>query len=656
MKDDALIPLRLFRSPVFSLISSGGFFIGMAMFGAIAIVPQYLQIVKGASPTHSGLLMLPLMAGIMTGSLSSGQITAKTGRYKIFPLIGTLLMTGGLVLFHQVAWDTPLWQTDIYMAVVGLGLGLSMQTLTLAIQNAVPPRDMGVATSSSIFFRQMGGTLGTAVFLSLLFSTVGDKIADAFRTVSRTPAFQAALHDPAVLADKANKPVLAMLHGGGTGGALKDSSFIQHLDPRLAVPFRMGFSESMDLVFLTAAAAPVVAFLLLAFMKELPLRTQSGMAARAAEEAGPSAARVETPEEGAATDVQAETSEAGDSPQAESGLGYDHPGTNGYASSDGHATANGYAASNGLAGANGRHALAAEEEFGQLLRVRRPRLGAEPIADGSPATPNGAGRDVHDARDGRDAHQISGKVLRPDGSPVPGAALTLIDLGGHQVARTLTDQFGAYVVPVQAAGTHVLIASAGAYQPQASTITTTGEPVTIDLVLSGTTRLYGTVSVSGSGAPVARATVTLTDQAGEVVTSRVTGEDGSYAMEGLGGGHFTLVASGANYRPIAKSVTVPQAGEERLDLQLEGGGRLTGVARSGRDGHPVREALITFVDASGSVLTTTVTDAEGAYTLEDLPAGDYTIIASGFPPVASLVRVDPAADGTHDVELSYPDA
>ncbi|MET9023078.1 DHA2 family efflux MFS transporter permease subunit [Actinopolymorpha sp. NPDC004070] len=657
MGDDALIPLRLFRSGVFSLISSGGFFIGMAMFGAIAIVPQYLQIVKGASPTHSGLLMLPLMAGIMTGSLSSGQITAKTGRYKIFPLIGTLLMTGGLVLFHQVAWDTPLWQTDIYMAVVGLGLGLSMQTLTLAIQNAVPPRDMGVATSSSIFFRQMGGTLGTAVFLSLLFSTVGDKIANAFRTVSQTPAFQAALHDPKVLADKANQPVLAMLHGsggGGTGGVLQDSSFIQRLDPRLAVPFRMGFSESMDLVFLTAAVAPVVAFVLLAFMKEIPLRTQSGMAARAAEEAGPSAAQAQTPELLGTTAVQAETPEAdapevGDTPQEESAYGNSHANGNGHASANGHTTANGYAVSNGHGGANGRHALADGEDFGQLLRVRRPRQGAAPAANGSPAAP----RDDEHQLDG---HRIGGKVLRPDGSPISGAALTLINLDGHQVARTLTDQSGAYAVPVLAAGTYVLIASAGVYQPRASTITTTGGPVTADLVLSGSTRLYGTVSVGGTGAPVPDATVTLTDESGEVVTSRLTGADGGYALEGLGGGHFTLVVSAANYRPIATGVTVPQGGEERLDLQLEGGGRLTGVARSGRYGHPVREALITFVDASGAVLTTTVTDADGVYTLEDLPAGDYTVIASGYPPVASSVRVDPGADGTHDVELSYPDA
>ena len=202
----------------------------------------------------------------------------------------------------------------------------------------------------------------------------------------------------------------------------------------------------------------------------------------------------------------------------------------------------------------------------------------------------------------------------------------------------------------------VSIASAGAYQPKASTITTDGGPVAVDLVLSGSTRLYGTVSVGGTGAPVPDATVTLTDESGEVVTSQVTGADGSYLLDGLGGGHFTVVVSAANHRPIATGVTVPQGGEERLDLELEGGGRLTGIARSGRYGNPVREALITFVDSSGAVLTTTVTDADGAYTLEDLPAGEYTVIASGFPPVASSVRVDPAAEGRHDVELSYPDA
>ncbi len=288
--DDALIPMRLFRGGVFSLTSLANILIGMGMFGGLLLIPQYLQIVRGSSPTKSGLEMLPLVLGMMLSSILSGQITSRTGKYKIFPIIGSALMIVAMLLFHyKVQWDTPLWQTMIYMLLLGLGLGGCMQTLVLAVQNAVPPRDMGVATASSTFFRQMGGTAGTAIFLSVLFSTVSGKIADAFKADYATPEFQSALHDPAVLSNPANQPVLSMLknpHGGGSSSVLSDSSFIQKLDPRLAEPFKQGFADSMQLVFLIGAAVVAAAFLVILFIKEVPLRQFSGLEARAAEAAG----------------------------------------------------------------------------------------------------------------------------------------------------------------------------------------------------------------------------------------------------------------------------------------------------------------------------------------------------------------------------------
>ena len=181
------------------------------------------------------------MAGIMAGSMASGQITARTGRYKIFPVIGTAPDDRrALLLFHQVASDTPLWQTDIYMAVIGLGLGCACRPLTLAVQNAVPARDMGVATSSVDLLPPDGRHAGVAVFLSLLFSTVGDKIANAFRTVSQTPAFQAALPTRRCWPTRRTSRCwrCCTAPAAARGGVLQDSSFIQRLDPRLAVPFR----------------------------------------------------------------------------------------------------------------------------------------------------------------------------------------------------------------------------------------------------------------------------------------------------------------------------------------------------------------------------------------------------------------------------------
>ena len=170
--DDALIPLRMFRNRTFSVASLSSLIIGMGMFGAILVLPLYLQIVKGYTPTQAGLSTLPLVLGIMAGSVISGQTISRTGRYRIFPIIGTGLMVVGLFLFSLVGADTPLWKTALIMPIVGLGLGGNMQPIILAIQNAVSPREIGVATSSVTFFRQMGGTLGTAVFLSVLLSTL----------------------------------------------------------------------------------------------------------------------------------------------------------------------------------------------------------------------------------------------------------------------------------------------------------------------------------------------------------------------------------------------------------------------------------------------------------------------------------------------------
>lgn len=276
--EDALLPLRLFRGRTFAIGSALNLLIGMGMFGGLAALPLYLQIVKGHTPTQSGLLMLPLTAGLMSGSVISGQFISRTGRYKIFPVMGAMLLVAGMLLLAQISPDTHMWLVGIFGAVFGLGLGLNMQTLVLAIQNAVPPQDMGVATSSATFFRQMGGTLGTAVFLSVLFSTVGGKIGSAFGAAAKTPAFQQAIADPRVQADPANAPVLKMLKG--VMPSIDDSSFINKLDPRLARPFQVGFANSIDLVFTLGACVLAIALIVVLFLPEEPLRTQSGLDAR----------------------------------------------------------------------------------------------------------------------------------------------------------------------------------------------------------------------------------------------------------------------------------------------------------------------------------------------------------------------------------------
>jgi EmrB/QacA subfamily drug resistance transporter len=287
--DEALLPLRLFRGQTFTIGSLLNFILGMGMFGGLACLPLYMQIVKGKTPTEAGLLLLPMTVGIMTGSILSGQIISKTGRYKVFPITGLFLLIVSMGLMSTVDADTSLVTVDAFGMLFGLGLGLCMQTLLLAIQNAVPPQDMGVSTSSATFFRQMGGTLGTAIFLSVLFNGLSDKITSAFQRLAPTASFQGALHDPAVLANPANAPVLHALTrgtgGASTGGlSLDDSSFISALDPRLARPILVGFSDSITQVFLLGAVVFVVAFVTVWFLPEEPLRNQSGLQARQQEE------------------------------------------------------------------------------------------------------------------------------------------------------------------------------------------------------------------------------------------------------------------------------------------------------------------------------------------------------------------------------------
>jgi EmrB/QacA subfamily drug resistance transporter len=298
MGAEALLPLRLFTNRTVGVSSIASVILGMGMFGGLASLPLYLQIVKGATPTTAGLMLLPMTLGMMSGSIVSGQLISKTGRYRHFPIIGCGLLIAALFGFHYVGADTPLWQTMLMMLVFGLGLGFNMQPLTLAVQNAVPPRDIGVATSSATFTRQIGGTMGVAVFLSILFTAVPDRIAAAFAKVAPTADFQAALKNPVSPTgnNEANTEFIKSLQqaqaGGGSGGAvnpLSDSSFIQQLDPRLAKPFLIGFSQAMDLVFLIGSGVMVIAFVVVWFLPHVELRSSSAYQSRGEQDAADAA-------------------------------------------------------------------------------------------------------------------------------------------------------------------------------------------------------------------------------------------------------------------------------------------------------------------------------------------------------------------------------
>jgi len=274
MGEDALLPLHIFKSRTFSLTTLLGVIVGMGMFGGMICLPLVLQIVYGASPTEAGYLMIPMVMGLMTSSIVSGQITSRTGKYKIFMVLGTALMSISFLYLSTLVFDWAIWQISIGMVLMGLGLGQVMQTLTIASQNAVEAKDIGVATSSSTFFRQMGGTLGVAIFLSILFNSLADKGTEMANKIGAAIAA-----DPGIL----DKPGNEAFSSGQDLGALvqSDSSFLITASPELANPIKQAFAESTAGVFVSATVVVLAAFIVSLFIKELALRTKSGVQEKA---------------------------------------------------------------------------------------------------------------------------------------------------------------------------------------------------------------------------------------------------------------------------------------------------------------------------------------------------------------------------------------
>ena len=254
----AILPLRVFSNSVVSITSVASVFVGAGMFGGLILMPLYLQIVRGASPTAAGLQLTPLMAGILVTSILSGRFMSRTGRYKVLPVVGTALMCTALLLMSTLGVDTPLWQALVYMLLMGAGLGLSMQTLMVSVQNALPPKDMGVATSSVTFFRSLGGTFGVAISLAVLFASLAGKIQDRARAAGLPQA---------------------VIDRFGEASALDDTSIIATLPAAVRSAVLQGFADSMSTAFMLVGLLLVPAFVLTLTVKEIPLRSQGGLAA-----------------------------------------------------------------------------------------------------------------------------------------------------------------------------------------------------------------------------------------------------------------------------------------------------------------------------------------------------------------------------------------
>jgi EmrB/QacA subfamily drug resistance transporter len=237
---DPILPLSLFANRAFAIAAAIGFIVGMALFGSITLLPVYLQVVKGLDPTSAGLHMTPMMLGVFASSITSGQIISRVGRFKIFPIIGTGLMTIALFLLSRITLETPASTASLYMLLLGLGLGMVMQILVMAVQNAVAYEQLGVATSGTTLFRSIGGAVGAALFGGIFNYTLQAKIS------ATLPEAAAKLTDPAAIAT---------------------------LSEPLRSTYLELFVRSLHPVFLTAALLAFVAFLLSFAIEEVPLRT-----------------------------------------------------------------------------------------------------------------------------------------------------------------------------------------------------------------------------------------------------------------------------------------------------------------------------------------------------------------------------------------------
>ncbi|HEY0415277.1 MAG TPA: MDR family MFS transporter [Gaiellaceae bacterium] len=239
---EPILPLSLFRNRTFAVTSAIGFIVGFALFGAVTYLPLYLQVTKGSSPTVSGLQLTPLMAGVLVTSIVSGQLISRLGRYRVFPITGTALMAVAMFLLSRLGAGTSTWVAAAYAVVLGLGLGMVMQVLVLAVQNAVDRSVMGVATSGSTLFRQVGGSIGVALFGTIFANRVHVELAHRLPAGTQIP--------------KTINP-----------------AGIKHLPPLAHSAFTHAFAAALQPVFLTAAAVSLVAFMLTWLLREVPLRT-----------------------------------------------------------------------------------------------------------------------------------------------------------------------------------------------------------------------------------------------------------------------------------------------------------------------------------------------------------------------------------------------
>ncbi len=405
-------------------------------------------------------------------------------------------------LLSRLEADTSRLHYSLWMAVLGAGIGMVMPVLILAVQNSVRPADLGTATSANNYFRQIGGSVGAAIFGTLF----ADRLAAALAERLPTRA----------------------------GGELPDPEsitpqLVHTLPPALRDDYIQAYADAMPRIFLYLVPVLVLGLLIAFFLQEKPLVSHN---------------------------------------------------------------------------------------------VPAPETESAPVNTSIPAARSPYAAEV----------PVRGTVQHPDGTYVPRAALTLIDIAGQQVGRGGSGDDGRYTLATPGPGSYVMIAA--------------------DIVLGGAGRLAGRV-LTPDGTPV-DATVTLTDVHGDVVATTRSGREGGYVITELVAGEYTLAASAAAFRPAAVPVTVKAARETRQDIELAGGALLRGTVRAG-GGRPVEDARVTLLDAAGNVMDSLTTGPDGTFRFVDLGTGEYTVIATGYPPVATVLQVAGGGRTERDLQLGHED-
>lgn len=587
---DPVIPLKIVTERTTALAIVASIAVGVGMFGATTFLGQYLQTARGYSPTAAGLLSSPMVAGMLVASVASGALITRFGKWKPFVVSGAALLVIGFALLATVDHATNMWLIGAFITITGAGVGMMMQNLVLAVQNTVSVKNIGAASSSVAFFRTFGGAIGVSVLGSVLATRVSELSTARFTELGITTT------------------------SSGSGNL-----DINALPAPIAEIVRFAYGDATGRIFLIAAFATVVAFLAVVALPNRPLRRTIDIEPAV--------------DPAAATDLDTKTEIPDDLSELD---------TAAYA---------------------GAEPAAREVVAGSPAAPRPDRV---PVAVGAMAGPvpvaqNGHGRHSAAAAgplpvaafddDGQARATVDGRITRDDGRPVPGTALTLIDQRGQQVSRAIGTADGGYSITAPGPGNYVLIASAAGHGPTAVNVTVTDRSVRADLTLAGLGELSGTVRRAPGGEPLAGATVTVTDQRGEVVASAASDATGAYLCHGVVPGTYTLVAVAEHMRPSATALTVPDSGLLRHDIELSPMAVLTGSALS-QSGRALEDIQITVLDAAGEVNATVRTDETGRYVVTDLPEGRYTVVARGYPPVTGQVSVN-GADAAFDVRLGY---